>query len=136
MERFAEWFYEFMCPWSSDDYLAIAAAVAFVLILISCITILILVTVYNKCQTHFGKNKLYFIVAYFCVPLISFSFSLLFKWYVAAAILTVIFVAVFLSSKEDESATTKNFVRFYLANIILPNLFIVALSFLGLPYLL
>ena len=62
--------------------------------------------------------------------------SLLLKWYVAAAILTVIFAAVFLSSKQkkEEFATKRNFVRFILVNIMLPNLIIIVLSLSGLPY--
>ena len=134
MEKFAEWVYGNINPWSSEEHLVFAAVAAFVLILAS--TLAILISVCVGTQHPASNGKVYFAVAYFCGPLISLAMSLLFKWYVAAAILTVIFAAVFLSSKQkkEEFATKRNFVRFILVNIMLPNLIIIVLSLSGLPY--
>ncbi len=134
MEKFAEWVYGNINPWSSEEHLVFAAVTAFVLILAS--TLAILISVCVGTQHPASNGKVYFAVAYFCGPLISLAMSLLFKWYVAAAILTVIFAAVFLSSKQkkEEFATKRNFVRFILVNIMLPNLIIIVLSLSGLPY--
>ena len=134
MENFAEWFYCDINPWSSEEHLAFAAVGAFVLIFAS--TLAILISVYVGHQHPASNGKVYFTVAYFFAPLISLAMSLLFKWYVAAAILTVIFAAVFLSSKQkkEEFATKRNFVRFILVNIMVPNLMIIVLSLSGLPY--
>ena len=134
MEQFADWFSNNINPWSSEEHLALAAVGAFVLILASTLAILILVCVGTQHPASYGK--VYFAVAYFCAPLISLAMSLLFKWYVAAAILMVIFAAVFLSfkQKKEEFTTKRNFVRFILVNIMVPNLMIIVLSLSGLPY--
>ena len=131
MENFAEWFYNNANPWSTEEHLILAAVTAFVLIFASTVAILILAYVGNQHQKSYGK--IYIAVAYCCTPLISLAMSLLFKWYVSAAILTLIFAAVFLTHKEG-FATKKNFAFFCLANVILPNLLMIVLSLSGLPY--
>ena len=134
MEKFAEWFYDNMNPWSSEDHLTLAAVTAVVLIFVS--TAAILVLAYAGHHRQKSSERIYFAVAYGCAPLLSLAMSLLFKWYVSAAILTLIFAAVFLTHKEDKEgfATKKNFAFFCLANVILPNLLMIVLSLSGLPY--
>lgn len=136
MEKFSAWFSRIICPWNNYDELAIAAIVAVILITLSTITIFILIKRYDLSTNHDTNNKkLYLAIIYFCTPLIFFALSLLFKWYIAIPIFTLVFVLAFSSSNNDELATKKSFIIFYLVNIILPYFLLMILSFLGLPYL-
>ena len=81
-----------------------------------------------------SRKKLYDLLTCLCTPVFSLAFSLMFRWYISAGILTLLFAWIFISAKNSELISRKNIALFFLINIVFPNLLIILLSLLGLPY--
>ena len=134
MEKIAEWFYQHMSPWSCDEHLILASIVGCVLMMLASIGVIVIAFRLARDRKASDRKKLYRILTCFCTPVFSLAFSLMFRWYISAGILTLLFAWIFFSAKGSEIRTRKNIAIFFLINIVSPNLLIILLSLLGLPY--
>lgn len=135
MEKLSELFYEIVCPWRSFQYLELASIVSCSLICLSVLIILISCKIYYYNNIFFNSYKFFRVVVYGCCPLISLSMSLLFKWYISGFVFFVILVFCFSSSKNNEFMTKNKFILLCTMCIFIPNILLVILAFLGLPYM-
>lgn len=134
MEKFADWFYENISPWSCDEHLILATIVGCVLIMLASIAVIVIAFGLTRDKENDQRKKLYYLLTCLCTPVFSLAFSLMFKWYIAAGILLLLFAWIFLSAKDSEIRTKKNMALFFLINIVLPDLMIILLSLFVLPY--
>ena len=134
MEKIAEWFYQHMSPWSCDEHLILASIVGCVLMMLASIGVIVIAFRLARDRKASDRKKLYRILTCFCTPVFSLAFSLMFRWYISAGILTLLFAWIFFSAKDSELKSRKNIAMFFLINIVLPNLLIILSSWMGLPY--
>ena len=134
MEKFAHWFYQNMNPWSCDEHLILASIVGCVLMMLASIGVIVIAFRLARDRKASDRKKLYRILTCFCTPVFSLALSLMFRWYISAGILTLLFAWIFFAAKDSEIRTGKNIALFFLINIVSPNLLIILLSLLGLPY--
>lgn len=123
-----------MSPWSCDDHLILASVVGCVLIMLASIGVIVIAFRLARDNEAGGRKKLYYLLTCLCTPVFSLAFSLMFRWYISAGILTLLFGWIFFAAKDSEIRTGKNIALFFLINIVLSNLLIILLSLLGLPY--
>lgn len=123
-----------MSPWSCDDHLILACIVGCVLIMLASIAVILIAFSLTHDKEAGHRKKLYCILTCFCTPVFSLAFSLMFRWYISAGILTLLFAWVFFAAKDREMRTWKNIAYFFLINIVWPNLLVILLSVMGLPY--
>ena len=134
MEKFADWFYLNISPWSCDEHLILACVVGCVLIMLASFAVIVIAFRLARDKEAGSRKKLYDLLTCLCTPVFSLAFSLMFRWYISAGILTLLFAWIFISAKNSELISRKNIALFFLINIVFPNLLIILLSLLGLPY--
>lgn len=134
MEKVAEWFYRIMSPWSCDDHQILASIVGCVLMMLASIGVIVIAFGLARDKEAGNRKKLYYLLTCLCTPVFSLACSLMFRWYISAGVLSLLFGWIFISAKDSEIRTRKNIALFFLINIVLPNLLIILLSLLGLPY--
>ena len=134
MEKTADWFYQNISPWSSDGHLILACVDGCVLIMLASIAVIVIAFGLTRDKEEDNRKKLYYFLTCFCTPFFSLAFSLMFRWYLSAGVLTLLFAWVFFAVKDGEIRTEKNIALFFLINIVLPNLLIILSSWMGLPY--
>ena len=134
MEKFADWFYRNMSPWDCDEHLILAGIVGCVLIMLVSSGVIVIAFRLARDKEADSRKKLYDLLTCLCTPVFSLAFSLMFRWYLSAGVLTLLFAWVFFAVKDGEIRTEKNIALFFLINIVLPNLLIILSSWMGLPY--
>ena len=134
MEKFADWFYRNMSPWDCDEHLILASIVGCVLIMLVSSGVIVIAFRLARDKEAGSRKRLYDLLTCLCTPVFSLACSLMFRWYISAGILTLLFAWIFFAAKDSEIRTGKNIALFFLINIVLPNLLIILLSVIGLPY--
>ena len=112
----------------------LACFVGCVMIMLASIGVIVIAFCFAHDKEAGNRKKLYYLLTCLFTPVFSLAFSLMFRWYIVAGILTFLFAWIFYAAKDSEMRTGKNIALFFLINILLPNLLIILFSLLGLPY--